>query len=144
MKKNRRTSKSMSVMATNTMRFGAIIVFFFVMVILNILSSSSCTQLMKIKGQLERDLSALDDSFMRESMRWESMTTPELVERALVAKGLDMRPPKASQTVKMGTDGLPRPGQMSVAEARRRNAGRAAEMRPAEQAVRGYRRSSRE
>ena len=51
----------MSVVATNSMRFGAIIVFFFVMVILNLLSSSSCTQLLKQKGEMERIRKALPD-----------------------------------------------------------------------------------
>ena len=52
MRKNRRVTKKMSVVATNSMRFGAIIVFFVIMVILNILSSNSCTQLLKQKGEM--------------------------------------------------------------------------------------------
>ena len=39
MRKNRKIPKKMSVVATNTMRFGAIIVFFFIMVILKHLIS---------------------------------------------------------------------------------------------------------
>lgn len=121
MRKNRKTSKQMSVVATNTMRFGAIIVFFFVMVILNILSSSSCTQLLKAKGEKEREIVKLDDSRMRESTRWEEMTTPERIEVALRRHGLSMKPPRPEQTVRMMANGRPRPGQISVAKARLRN-----------------------
>ena len=122
MRRNRKIPKKMSVVATNTMRFGAIIVFFFVMVILNLLSSSSCTQLLKVKGELEREIVKLDDARMRESTRWEEMKTPEKVELALLKHGLAMKLPRADQTVRMGSDGSPRPGQLSVSKAKLRNA----------------------
>ena len=112
----------MSVVATNTMRFGAIIVFFFVMVILNLLSSSSCTQLLKVKGELEREIVKLDDARMRESTRWEEMKTPEKVEMALLKHGLAMKLPRADQTVRLRPDGQPLPGQLSVSKAKLRNA----------------------
>ena len=112
----------MSVVATNTMRFGAIIVFFFVMVILNLLSSSSCTQLLKVKGELEREIVKLDDARMRESTRWEEMKTPENVEESLLRHGLAMKLPRADQTVRLMANGLPRPGQLSLAKAKMRGA----------------------
>lgn len=120
MRRNRRVTKKMSVVATNTMRFGAIIVFFFVMVILNLLSSSSCTQLLKTQGELERELVRLEDARMRESTRWEEMKTPERVEVALLRHGLAMHPPRPEQTVQMKSDGMPYPGQISLARARQR------------------------
>ena len=120
MRKNRKIPKKMSVVATNTMRFGAIIVFFFVMVILNLLSSSSCTQLLKVKGELEREIMKLDDARMRESTRWEKMKTPEKVEEALLRHGLAMKLPRADQTVRLKADGTPRPGQLSLAKAKMR------------------------
>ena len=120
MRKNRKIPKRMSVVATNTMRFGAIIVFFFVMVILNLLSSSSCTQLLKTKGELEREIAKLDDARMRESTRWEEMKTPEKVEEALIRHGLAMKPPRPDQTVRLMADGRPRSGQLSIAKARMR------------------------
>ena len=110
----------MSVVATNTMRFGAIIVFFFVMVILNLLSSSSCTQLLKTKGELEREIAKLEDARMREATRWEEMKTPEKVEVALLRHGLAMKLPRAEQTVRLMPDGTPRPGQLSLAKAKMR------------------------
>ena len=122
MKRNRKVSRKMSVVATNTMRFGAIIVFFFVMVILNLLSASSCTQLLKTKGQLELELAKLEDSRMRESTRWEEMKTPERIESALIRHGLSMRPPRPEQTVRMRSDGTPYAGQLSLAKARQRAA----------------------
>jgi len=120
MRKNRKIPKKMSVVATNTMRFGAIIVFFFVMVIFNILSSSSCTQLLKQKGILERELDKLEDSWQRESTRWEEMKTPERVEAALVRHGLLMHTPKPEQTVRMRADGTPYAGQLAVRRAQQR------------------------
>ena len=120
MRKNRRISKRMSVMATNSMRFGSIIVVFVVMAILYALSGSSCTQLANAKGEKERLLAKLEESRTRESSRWERMLTPEGIERALRANALSMKPPKAGQIVRMRADGLPRPGQLSVAMARRR------------------------
>ena len=122
MRRNRKIPKKMSVVATNTMRFGAIIVFFFVMVILNLLSSSSCTQLLKVKGELEREIVKLDDARMRESTRGEEMKTPEKVEMALLKHGLAMKLPRADQTVRLRPDGQPLPGQLSVSRAKMRNA----------------------
>jgi hypothetical protein len=110
----------MSVVATNSMRFGAIIVFFFVMVILNLLSSSSCTQLLKQKGEMEREIAKLDDSRMRESTRWEEMKTTENIEAALLRHGLSMRMPRPDQTVRLLPDGTPRPGQISLAKSKAR------------------------
>ena len=122
MRRNRKIPKKMSVVATNTMRFGAIIVFFFVMVILNLLSSSSCTQLENANGLLEREIAKLDDACVRESTRWAEMKTPEKVEMALLRHGLAMRTPGPEQTVRLMADGRPRPGQLSVSKAKVRNA----------------------
>lgn len=121
MRKNRKIPKKMSVVATNTMRFGAIIVFLFVMVILNLLASSSCTQLMKAKGEKERELVRLDEARMRESTRWDEMKTPEKVEQALLRHGLAMKLPKGDQTVRIRADGTPWPRQLSMARAKQRS-----------------------
>ena len=121
MRRNRKMPKKMSVVATNTMRFFAIIVVFFVMVILNLLSASSCTQLQNAKGALEREIAKLDDARMRESTRWEEMKTPEKIEAALLRHGLLMRTPGPSQTVVLMADGTPRPGQLSLAKMKMRS-----------------------
>ena len=120
MRRNRKIPKRMSVVATTTMRFGAILVFFFVMVLFNLLSSTSCSQLMKTKGELERELARLEDARMREATRWEEMKTPERIEAALLRHGLSMKIPRADQNVQMKADGTPYPGQLSLARARQR------------------------
>ena len=120
MRKNKKVSKKMSVIATNTMRFGAIIVFFFVMVIFNLLSSSSCTQLMNEKGQKERELAKLEESFRRESTRWEEMKTPDKIDAALFRHGLSMAMPRAEQQIRLKPDGTLGANQLSLKRLRQR------------------------
>ena len=120
MRRNRKVPKKLSVVATNTMRFGAMLVFGFVMVILNLLASSSCTHLMKEKGEKERELVGLDEALLRESTRWEEMTTPERLETALVKHGLAMKLPRPDQNVRMRPNGTPYPGQLSLSRGKRR------------------------
>lgn len=104
----------MSMVATNVMRMGAVILFAFVMVILNLLSESGCNQLLKVKGEKERELANLEESRRREATRWEGMKTPEHIEMALLKHGLSMKLPRANQTIRMKTDGQPYPGQLAV------------------------------
>ena len=140
MRRNRKIPKKMSVVATNTMRFGAIIVFFFVMVILNLLSSSSCTQLQNAKGALEREIVKLDEARMRESTRGEEMKTAENIETALLRHGLSMKLPRPDQSVRLMSDGTPRPGQLSLAKSKARlNVRTVATVRPSAP----YRRTAR-
>ena len=91
------------------------------MVILNLLASSSCTQLMKAKGEKERELVRLDEARMRESTRWDEMKTPEKVEQALLRHGLAMKLPKGDQTVRIRADGTPWPRQLSMARDKQRS-----------------------
>lgn len=120
MKKNRRVNKKMSVNTEIATHLGAVIAFLFVMVIMNLLASSSCQQLMKRIGEEEKELARLEDSCNRESTRWEEMKTPEKVEAALLRHGLAMRPPRPEQNVHMKADGSPYAGQLSVARAKTR------------------------
>ena len=122
MKKNRKRSKKMSVMASRSMHIGAVMVMFFVMVILNLLASSSCTQIMKSIGEKERTLAKLEDERMRESARWDAMKTADNIDRALLKFGLSMRYAKAEQIVRMDSAGRPKPGQLAVARARKNSA----------------------
>lgn len=122
MKKNRKRSKKMSVMASRSMHIGAVMVMFFVMVILNLLASSSCTQIMKSIGEKERTLAKLEDERMRESARWDAMKTADNIDRALLRFGLSMRYAKAEQIVRMDAAGRPKPGQLAVARARKNSA----------------------
>lgn len=120
MRRNRKVPNKLSVVATNTMRFGAMLVFGFVMVILNLLASSSCTQLMKAKGEKERELASLDKTLLQESTRWEGMTTNVNLEHMLVKHGLAMKFPRPDQNVRMRADGTPYPGQLSLSRGKRR------------------------
>lgn len=120
MRKNKKVSKKMSVVATNTMYFVAIIVMVFVMAIINQLASSSCSHLMKSIGEKKRMLSKLEEERVRESARWEEMKTTESLERALLRHGLAMRYPRADQVVRMKSNGKPYPGQLAVSRAHQR------------------------
>lgn len=122
MKKNRKRSKKMSVMASRSMHVGAVMVMFFVMVILNLLASSSCSQILKSIGEKERTLTKLEDERMRESARWDAMKTADNIDRALLKFGLSMRYARAAQIVRMDSAGRPKPGQLSVARARKNSA----------------------
>ena len=112
MRKNRKVPKRLSVVATNTMRVGVILLFAFVMVILNLLASSSCSHLLKRKGEMEREIANLDNDQRRESTSWEQMTTPERVERALVSHGLAMKLPRPDQTSACAPTGLHTPASL--------------------------------
>ena len=121
MRKNRKMSKKMSVMAGRTVQIGAVMVMVFAMVIVNMLASSSCKQLEKTIREKERQLKRLDDEKERESARWTAMVTPENLEATLLKFGLAMKTPRAEQWVRLKSDGTPWPGQISVAKAAERN-----------------------
>ena len=139
MRKNRKIPKKMSVVAANSMRFGAIIVFFFVMGILNLLSSSSCNMLLKEMGAKERELAKLEESRTQEATRWEELKTPEKIETALTRHGLSMKLPRADQCVRMRADGTPYPNQLSLKRARQTEFGapQPASYRPQRQVTAG-------
>jgi hypothetical protein len=120
MRKNRKRSKKMSVMASRSMHIGAVMIMVFAMVILNLLATSSCNQVLKSIGEKEKILTRLKKDCERESARWDAMKGPEDIDRALLRFGLSMRYPKPEQIVAMDRLGRPRPGQLSVARARAR------------------------
>lgn len=120
MRRNRKVPKTMSVVATNTMRFGLVIISFFAMVIINLLSRSSCRQLQNANGKLDQEIRKLEEARVREATRWESLKTPDKVEEALLRHGLSMKTPRADQTVVLMADGKPRPEQLSIARTKMR------------------------
>lgn len=119
MRKNYRTTKHMTQMASNMVHFGAVLGVLFVMVIINILASSSCQQLSKTIGEHEKEIERLDDAIRQESTRWEQMKTPEKLNAALLRHGLKMLPAHPDQLVRMKGDGTPYPC-MAVNKANRR------------------------
>jgi hypothetical protein len=120
MRKNRKVSKKMSVVAGRSVQIGAVGIMLVAMVILNILASSSCDHLNGEIRRKERMIEKLDADLCRESTRWEAMKTPEKLEAALLRHGLAMYYHKDSQIVRMKSDGRPYPGQLSVARANQR------------------------
>lgn len=120
MKKNRIVSKKMSVVTGVTVRFAAILAALFIMVVLHLLAATSCQNLQKAIGEKERQLVRLEDERVRESARWEEMKTTEQLEQMLAKHGLKMRYSKSDQVVRMSSNGVPQPGQRSVAKARMR------------------------
>ena len=130
MKANRRVSKRMSVIATNSMRFGAILGFFFAMAILYILSSSSCTQLTNERGRMKVALDKLEAEHCRELTRWEEMKTPERIEAAIARLGLKMALPREDQCIRVNVRGVPYPNQLALTRLRRRSTTATAQYAP--------------
>ena len=121
MRKNRKMPKKMSVMAGRSVQIGAVMVMAFAMVILNMLASSSCKQLNNAIREKEKELAKLEDEHKRETARWDEMKTSERLESALLRHGLSMKYAKPVQVVRMRSDGLPYPGQISIARAAERS-----------------------
>lgn len=140
MAKNRKISKKMSVIAQGSTMLCAVIVMLFVMVVVNLLADSSCSQLMKSIGAKEAQLKRLTDDCSRESARWDEMTTPDRLEAALKRHGLAMRYANAAQNIRMNAAGKPEPGQFAVARMEQRSHANTASYRPSSGANRSRRR----
>lgn len=119
-RKNRKINKKMSVNVQITTHLGAVIAFLFVMVILNLLATTSCQQLTKRIGEEEKELARLEDACNRAATHWEEMKTPAKVETALLRHGLSMKPPRTDQNVFVGPGGYVDPKQIAVAKRLRR------------------------
>jgi len=126
MRKNRKRSKKMSVSASRSMHFAAVIMMLFVMVIVNMLASSRCDQMLKAIGEKENLLARLEKDRERESGRWDQLNTCDNLDRILPRLGMSMKYPRAEQIVRMDGAGRVVPGQMSVARAERRRTERTA------------------
>lgn len=121
MRKNKKRSKKLSVIALNSMRFGVVIVMAAVMSIVGMLAKSSCDQLMKTIGRMETELNSLEKTRQRESTQWEKMATPERLEQVLLQQGMGMRLARHDQVIHMDSNGRLIPGQHSVAVVKRRH-----------------------
>lgn len=122
MGRNKKTSKRMSALATNTLRTAAALGALFAVAILDMLASSSCNQLVKRADAAEKKLQRRVADLESAQARWDAVRSSGNLDRALVKWGLDMRLPAATQIVRMDAKGAPLPGQMSVALVRQRNA----------------------
>lgn len=115
MGRNRKVSKKLSVAAGRSLQIGGILFVLFVMVVLNCLATSRCSQMKQRNGDQERKLERLEAQRVRESARWEEMKSPDKLEAVLLKHGLSMHYPRAEQVVRMRKDGKPYPGQLSIA-----------------------------
>jgi len=110
----------MSVTASRSMHFGAVIVMLFVMVIVNLLASSRCDQMMKTIGEKENLLAKLGKDCERECGRWEQINTPDNLDRILPRLGMSVKYARPEQIIHMDGNGCVERGQISVARAERR------------------------
>ncbi len=124
MGKNRIVSKRMSRISVHTMHIGAIMIMFFAMVVLNLMASSTCSQLSKSIADKENILKQKRIELNRNIVRWESAKSSANLERALVKRGMAMYYPKPSQIVRMDENGGVLPSQTSVAALQRRKQNR--------------------
>ena len=120
MRRNVKIPKRMSVVAGITLHFGAIIAVAFLVGILHVLSSTSCSQLEKSIGEKKRVLDGLENDRLRVLSEWEGMKTPDSINSALVRHGLKMRNPEFGQIVRLNADGKPQMGQLSVRRIKKR------------------------
>jgi len=67
----------------------------------------------------QRELDRLYKEHTREEARWNAMKSAERLESSMRAHGIDMDLPQPNQVVRMGTDGNPVDGQVSVAYLRK-------------------------
>lgn len=110
----------MSRLTVNMMHLGAIMLTFFVMVVLNLMASSSCSQLTKIIADKEKQLADSKVELSKNIVRWDSVKSSVNLERALVVRGMSMNYPKSNQIVRMDERGRVIPSQNSVAVLRRK------------------------
>ena len=120
MRRNVRSSTKFSRTAHWTIGGVVVVIALLVASLVRMRAESTCQDLRRTIVEKERELAKLNDSLVRESARWEEMTTPEKLEQALVRHGLSMRYPRPSQMIRMTADGRPYPNQLSVAKAEQR------------------------
>lgn len=141
MKKNRKMPKKMSVVTSNAIHIGGLLLITAVMAIVNHVADTTCEQLLKSIGEKERLLARLEEDRVRESASWEALKTPEKLEKTLLDLGVSMNYAKPDRVVYMMPNGQPRPGQLSVARIRQRNGFSAAQYQN-DTVPRGKRRSA--
>ena len=120
MKKNRKISRRRSVIGMHVMHFGAVMVVFVLMVILNLLASSSCGQLRKSIDAKDRIIHARQAELDRSLAHWEATKSTDNLDRALGRRGLVMNYANPNRVIKIDGAGNLLPGQRSVALAQQR------------------------
>ena len=120
MKKNRKTSKRMSRLVSNTFRAGAAIAALFAVSLLDMFASSSCNQLVKTADAREKILQRRRADLENAQAKWDAKRSSGNLDRTLIKHGISMRHPSPAQIIRMDALGRPVPGQMSLALARQR------------------------
>jgi len=122
MKRNRKI-KQHSRFTSNVGRVAVLIALAIAGMLIYVYQDGRCSALEKDIGDAKRRLRALDNELVRETRRFNGMTTRENLDVALNRFGLKMDYPSGRQLIKMGADGRPLPGQHSVTLAQKRAAG---------------------
>lgn len=120
MRKNRKVSKRKSRIATYAAYFAVVLLTFFVMMVLNIMANTKCSQLQKSIADKEKILSLGEDELERNEIRWDAVKSSDNLEHALVKRGMAMYYPNPNQIVRMDEAGMVLPSQTSVALLRRK------------------------
>lgn len=131
MKKNRKVSRQSSRFVWICKHIASVIALAVGVAFINHSAESSCEELQNEIGRKSRELTLLEDEYLRENARWEEMKSLENLDYALAKHGLKMRVQKPQQIIRMRADGTPYPAQIAVTKIMQRNAmGTTAEYSP--------------
>ena len=119
MKRNRKVKKH-SRYTMNSVNIVALIVLSFFAIMVYWSQDARCTALSQEIGKAEKEFKRLERDCQRESSSWDELKTPDNLRMAFIRHGLDMGQPNQEQVVHMDANGVPMPGQMSVARIRAR------------------------
>lgn len=121
MRKNRKIPKKVSVAANVTMYAGMNVLMVFVVTVVYMLASSSCSQLMNEVCKLEEKLGQCENERQREEARWQGLNATENLESTFVKCGISVREPSHNRIIRIGADGKPLSGQLSLKMINERN-----------------------
>ena len=140
MKRNRKVKKH-SRFTMNSVNTVALIVLSFLALMVYWSQDTHCATLAQEIGRAEKELKRLESDYHRELSSWDAQKTTDKLHQQSIYHGLDMEPTKPEQIVRMGANGLPLPGQISVARINARRS-RMDRMAVVENSVRSRRLSS--
>lgn len=127
MRRNRKVKKH-SRFAANVTGVVSLMVCGLIMLMISWAMESRCSGISREMAAAESRLKALDATLGRETARWNVLIAPENLKRQLTRLGIEMDLERATQIVRMGRDGRPEPGQITVARAQARAASGAGRM----------------
>ena len=122
MRRNKRV-KQCSQFAVRSVQVAVLILSAFTMMMAYLSKDQCCTSIQQEIKKAEDELKKLEGEYQREAARWEELRTLENIDRQLVYFGAEMQLPQPEQVVRMGDNGRPVPGQLSVLRAQARAQG---------------------